>query len=309
MDEVRLSVIIPVRQDPRLAACLAALAAQTLDRSRFEIIVVDNGPDPSAGPLARSASAHYLVHLEGGSYSARARASSEARGSILVFTDADCMPPRDWLSTIDRIFDDPTCQVVTGPSSSSDESTVSSWVQAIDESRWQIASMMDRTAFCDTRNLALRRDVLNQVPFDPGFRHAGDLDLGLRLYQAGIQIRMEPSLRLRHDHPRSLRSVLWRGLRRGKGLAQLERKHGVILGPIAERPLVVGGRDLKATVLQWGRRPLGRYLIIGVAVVSLAPLAGVLFALTLTPGGKAAGARVFVAFERLTLLLGRMLGA
>ncbi|MEX2080366.1 MAG: glycosyltransferase [Dehalococcoidia bacterium] len=309
MGAVRLSVIIPVKQDARLAGCLAALATQTFDRSQFEIIVVDNGPDPSAGSLARLASARYLVHLDGGSYSARARGTGEAHGNILVFTDADCVPARSWLATISRIFDDPLCQVVIGPSESTEASVLSSWVQDIDESRWQIASKMDRTAYCDTRNLAIRREVLDQIPFDPAFLHAGDLDLGLRLYEAGIHIRTEPSLRIRHDHPRSLRALLRRGMRRGRGLAQLERKHGVFLGPIAERPLVVAGWDLKSTVLNWGRRPVGRALIIGVVVASLAPLTGALFALARIPGANALGADLFVTFERLTLLLGRMLGA
>jgi len=167
---------------------------------------------------------------------------------------------------------------------------------------------MKRVAFCDTRNLAVRREVLDAVPFDPTLRQAGDIDLGLRLYRAGIHIRMEPTLRLLHDHPRSLAAVLRRAVRRGRGLAQLQRKHGSFFGPIGERPLIVAGRDLKASILHWGRQPLVRWFAVPLVVGSLVPLFAVLSVLARVPFGRAAGEPVFVIFERLSLLLGRLLG-
>jgi glycosyltransferase involved in cell wall biosynthesis len=308
---MRLSLIIPVKADPRLARCLDALSLQTLSVDRFEILVVDNAGREDTRRIAERGSARYIAHADGGSYAARQRGAEEARGEILVFTDADCEPPADWLATIDRLFEDPACMVVTGPSSSADEVPVSSWVQAIDEQRWQALLAMDRVAFCDTRNLALRREVLAAVPFDPSFRQAGDIDLGIRLFERGIPIRLEPALRLVHEHPRSLAAVLRRAFRRGRGLARLDRKHGQRARPIGQRPFRIAGWDAKAAVLRWSGRRGFRWVAIPLISVALLPIMALLAVLSVpfrAPSGPAPGVRLFVVFERLSLLLGRLAG-
>ncbi|MFL5680088.1 MAG: glycosyltransferase [Chloroflexota bacterium] len=305
-----LSVIVPVRADPRLADCLAALRRQSLDRDGFEIVVADNEPAEAVRLLAARFEARYVAAPEGGSYAARARGAAEARGDVLVFTDADCVAPRDWLAAIDKLFTDPECLVAIGPSSGTNRSTVARWVHAIDEDRWNRLRTSNDVAFCDTRNLAIRRDVLMVVPFDPLFRQAGDVDLGVRLFARGIPIRLEPSMVVVHDDPTSLRLVLRRGIRRGRGVALLERKHGDrFAGSIGARPLRIGRWDAKATVLRWGRRTPFRQLIVGVSWCVIAALFTALSVVARLPGGAGrTGLRAFVVFERLTLLIGRLSG-
>jgi len=306
---VRLSVVIPVRDDPRLAACLGALAGQSLGRDAFEIIVVDDGGDVDATrALADRHGARHAHQPPRGSYAARELGAGLARGAVLAFTDADCRPDAAWLDTIDQLFGDPACQVVIGPSTSAGSSTVALWAQGIDDARWAALRRVDRPAFCDTRNLALRREVLDAVGFDTSFRQAGDLDLGLRLHAAGYRIVMEPAMRVAHDNPTSLRTLLRRGVRRGRGLARLERKHGRIAAPIGQRPVRLGRRDVKRAILGVARHRLVRWIAIPIASAVLGTLVGVLWLLARLPGGRAAGQGLFVVFERLSLLLGRLLG-
>jgi cellulose synthase/poly-beta-1,6-N-acetylglucosamine synthase-like glycosyltransferase len=305
---VKISVIVPVRDDPRLGICLRALADQTLERDRFEVVVVDNGSTQPVRPLAERFGARAVSEPAGGSYAARAAGVGTAAGELLVFTDADCRPPPDWLATIERAFADPTCQVVIGPSREARHSTVSAWAQRIDGARWAELARREQIAFCDTRNLALRREVIEAVPFDPAFRQAGDLDLGIRLHRAGYAIRMDPAAWVAHDNPHSLRVIVRRGIRRGRGLAQLLRKHGPITGPIGSRALRVAGVDLKRPILAAARVPLLRRPAIVLVSGMLVPLIGVLWVLARAPGGEALGAGPFLAFERLTLLLGRLQG-
>ncbi len=86
--EVRLSVVIPHRNDPvRLARCLAALAPQR--DAGVEVIVVDDGSDrtpdvPSWVNLLRQAPA--------GPGPARNRGVAAASGDVIAFVDADCVP-------------------------------------------------------------------------------------------------------------------------------------------------------------------------------------------------------------------------
>jgi len=304
----RLSVIIPVKHDLRLVRCLAALAGQTLEPDRFDVLVVDNAADGSAASMAASAGVGYLRHADGGSYAARSAGAAHASGDVLVFTDADCVPAATWLASIAGLFDDAAREVVIGPSSSTVESVVAAWVQDVDEARWRRVAASPAVAFCDTRNLAIRRSVLEAVPFDPSFRQAGDVDLGIRLHKAGHAITPEPSLRLRHDHPQTLWAVLRRAVRRGRGLARLDAKHGLTDAPMGQRPLSFAGRDLKRPLLRLGRARLTRPLVLGVAVVSLTVLTPALAIVARLGGLGETGNRMFVTFERISLFVGRVLG-
>jgi GT2 family glycosyltransferase len=104
-----VSVVVPSHQRTRrLAALLDALAAQTLDPERFEIVVVhDDGPGPTADllrthPLARSGRLHvHAVEPNTGS-AARMRNIGwrAARAPLIASTDDDCRPDPAWLENL-----------------------------------------------------------------------------------------------------------------------------------------------------------------------------------------------------------------
>lgn len=90
-----VSVVIPARDaDATLPRTLAALAAQTFPRERFEVIVADDGGVTAARGADR------VVPVEGaprGPGAARNAGGAVARAAVLAFTDADCAPEPAWL--------------------------------------------------------------------------------------------------------------------------------------------------------------------------------------------------------------------
>lgn len=103
-----ISVIIPTYKDEiALEKCLKALSNQTFDKSQFEVLVVNNFPEKELDisilkfPLLKL---HLLTESVLGSYAARNKAISVARGEILAFTDSDCIPEEDWLEKGMEIF-------------------------------------------------------------------------------------------------------------------------------------------------------------------------------------------------------------
>ncbi|MBB5699304.1 glycosyltransferase [Sphingomonas yantingensis] len=93
-----VSVIVPAYNDgARLALCLELLLAQSI-ADQAEIIVIDNGSSEDLAPLhERYPMVRWLHEATPGSYAARNTGITVARGSILAFTDSDCLPSAGWL--------------------------------------------------------------------------------------------------------------------------------------------------------------------------------------------------------------------
>lgn len=100
-----VSVVIPAHaRVTKLQRCLEALAAQSLPRGTFEVIVCDDGsPEPIAPALEgfRDRLALTVVRQERrGPASARNEGARHASGALLAFTDDDCVPEEYWLEQL-----------------------------------------------------------------------------------------------------------------------------------------------------------------------------------------------------------------
>ena len=99
---IDISVVVPFYNAARyIEDCIKALLAQTYSSTRYEIIMVDNNSiDGSAELVRKYSSIRLLVEPKQGSYAARNRGVAAANGTIIAFTDADCVPAADWLEQI-----------------------------------------------------------------------------------------------------------------------------------------------------------------------------------------------------------------
>ncbi|MBD8061603.1 glycosyltransferase [Oceanitalea stevensii] len=94
----KVSVVVPVRDDPRLSSCLDALGRQSYPAELVEVIVADNGDDPAVRALVDARpGVRYVAEPAGGSYTARNAAVLVSTGDVLAFTDSDCLPEPGWL--------------------------------------------------------------------------------------------------------------------------------------------------------------------------------------------------------------------
>jgi glycosyltransferase involved in cell wall biosynthesis len=100
----RFSIVIPAYNEAAyLDAALRALQQQDFSGS-YEIIVVDNNSTDETCEIAARHGVTVVREPARGVCQARQRGTIEARGEIVVSTDADTTQPRDWLSRIDRQF-------------------------------------------------------------------------------------------------------------------------------------------------------------------------------------------------------------
>ncbi len=118
-----VSVIVAVRNEYRhVAACLQALLNQDYPERHFEIIVVDDfstdcTPKHLAG-FAKNQTIRILQNSSQKKFQSSKKCALElgilhAKGDILLFTDADCLPPMSWITGLVQLFD-PTTGLVAG---------------------------------------------------------------------------------------------------------------------------------------------------------------------------------------------------
>lgn len=122
-----ISIIIPARNESRnISHCIDSLLAQRYPRELFEIIVVDDHSEDNTADIVRAYPNENIrcislaEHLSGeqlNSYkkAALTAAISQAKGELIVTTDADCMAPNLWLAHIAARYEQDEPVMIAGP--------------------------------------------------------------------------------------------------------------------------------------------------------------------------------------------------
>src|SRR5438445_4508090 len=111
-DQPRLAVVVATfNRAGFLPDLVAALEAQTLDPTAFEVVIADNGSvDDTPEVLARLTAGTSMrlrairIDVNRGPAPARNAAAAHSRAPLLVFTDDDCLPTPGWLAAVERSF-------------------------------------------------------------------------------------------------------------------------------------------------------------------------------------------------------------
>lgn len=192
MTEPRVSVVVPCRNEAgTLHACLDAIAAQ--EAQAFEVLLVDGGSTDGGPETALARGIRVLADPGRGPAAARNVGISAARGRIVAFTDADCVPRFDWLARLCAPFDDPSVAGVAG-----------AMRLPRDTLRGRLEDNDARLRYRGyiTSNVAYRRDVLLQTGgFDEELVCAEDYDLAWRVMDAGHHIVRAPDAIVLHNPP------------------------------------------------------------------------------------------------------------
>lgn len=207
-----ISVIIPyLNQRRTLDRCLWSLNRQSYPRSRFEIIVVDNGS--REGPEDAVASVG-LARLERertpGPGPARNKGVSVANGEILAFIDADCVAEENWLASISTRLDGAPAKTILGGDvrialcSPGRLSILEAYESVFAYRQKEYIEML---GFSGTGNLAMRREDFEAVGPFGGLDVAEDRDWGRRAIALGYSITYVPTMVVYHPSRRSFREL------------------------------------------------------------------------------------------------------
>ena len=165
-NDLMFSIVVPVYEHwhlvPQLLTCLRQ---QTLPQHRFEVIVVDNGSGDISIPHELADNVDILYCTTPGSYAARNEGVKRAKGTWLIFTDADCLPHPGWLASYSHYIDklgNHFC-LLTGPIEMVLNTTEPNVYQIYDSVKGIPQYRYYKRGYAATANLAVNRQVMEAV--------------------------------------------------------------------------------------------------------------------------------------------------
>lgn len=224
-----ISVVIPVlNMADTIGPCLDALLAQRIPAAEMEIIVVDNGSTDGTQAVVDRYAVTSLSEPLPGAANARNRGIRAARGTLVAFTDADCVPSRGWLSHFVGAAGREGVDVVAGPMAVLDpeHSLLSRYSASVGQ--YDPARSLSHPLFpyAVTANLCIRRSTLESVGlFNPAFPTFDAAEFFWRLLKRGpLSAVVEPRAVVFYRTRSTVAAFLKQNYGYGRGAGRLLRQ-------------------------------------------------------------------------------------
>ena len=226
---MEISVVVPARNAAQtIGSCLQSLFEQSVSRERYEVIVVDDGSTDDTGQVVERSGATLIAQSHQGPAAARNSGVSESKGSILLFTDADCVPETNWVEEMVRPFDDREIAGVKGVYRTGQGGIMPRFVQCEYEERYELMARQRYIDFIDTYSAGYRREVFVAAGgFDTRYPSASveDQEFSFRLAERGYKMVFNPRAVVYHQHPNSLTAYFRRKFNIGYWKVMVLRRH------------------------------------------------------------------------------------
>lgn len=208
-------VVATFRRTPLLEELLESLAAQTIDRDRFEVVIVDDGSGDDTVAVLEKWTQDDRLHLRfasqenAGPATARNRAVEMAKAPLLAFTDDDCIVTPTWLEEYLAYMEDHSeVAGVGGLLRRKHDNLVARYVD--NAVRMEHCQRGGRTVILITANACYRRAVFAEAGgFDTRIPWAGgeDPDLSRKVIEKGGTLMVLDGALVKHTHRDSVEGI------------------------------------------------------------------------------------------------------
>jgi len=229
-DLPKVSVVIPVFNDADgLKKTLTALQAQDYPKDKLEIIVVDNNSSDGSDQVALSfkgVTVTYEKNIQNAG-AARNKGLTIAKGEVIAFTDADCIPKENWITEgvsalqnqkVDRVAGQILIEPVTPQSSAA----------TLLDATYNFNQKLLITAYdaAITANLFVRQFVFAKI----GIFHTDyfeDIEFNRRASLANLTLAYAPKCIVIHPPRQTFKAVWKKGKRSGRGVFSICQKENL----------------------------------------------------------------------------------
>ena len=142
----------------------------------------------------------------------------KAKGNIITFIDANCVPDKNWLIELIKPISDEAESIVAGSIKSIGGKTI--W--DVEEERISSKKYLGEAS---TMNMAFKKEIIKKVGFfDEKFNYGSDMDFTWRITQEAYKIRRNKNAVIYHDWG-NLKQEIKRAFRYGEARVGLYKKH------------------------------------------------------------------------------------
>ena len=222
MNKYRITVIIPVKNGaPKIERCLETVYSQSL--KPYEVIIVDGNSTDDTLQKAKK----FPVTILYENYHTRSGACQtgieHATGEYIAFTDADCYPDTEWLTTLVNTLDDSIAGVGGAIKNLGDNF----WIHSVNLAYGTFLGSANSiqggaikgkgfvNSISGCNSLYRKRDLLKVGGFKHTLPGAEDADLNSRMLTVG-KLLFVPSAIVFHDHGRGFKDFAKQMLRYGR---------------------------------------------------------------------------------------------
>lgn len=228
-----VSVIIPVLNGHKLIGeCIDSIISQDYPKDNFEVIVVDNGSTDGTIDIVKNFQKDNkninLYHQKiKSSYAARNLGIVQSKGDILVFTDADCIADKYWLSNIVRYFSDKSVGGVAGEILPYSKDNIVEKYAVTEEILSQKRTFNSKfLPYAQTANAAYRRELISQIGYFDEVISGGDADYSWRMQlHTNYKIVYAQNAKVLHKHRTDLKGLFKQRFKHGYGFVLIRNKY------------------------------------------------------------------------------------
>ncbi|MBQ7489962.1 MAG: glycosyltransferase [Bacteroidales bacterium] len=231
-NDLRLSIIVPVYNRPdEVAELLESLSHQT--NKNFEVLVIEDGSTLKCDKVCKKyedkLNLHYYFKPNSGRSETRNYGMNHANGNYFIIFDSDCIMPEGYVELVTKHLTTSYVDCYGGPDAAS---------HSFNDMQKAISYAM--TSFMTTGGIRGGKNVKEFTPrsFNMGiskeaYQKVGgyknmigeDIDLSLRLKEAGFKSQLFPDVYVYHKRRVNLKKFFWQVNTFGKARLLLNKLH------------------------------------------------------------------------------------
>lgn len=228
------SVVIPTYNEENcLGECLDAIKKGS--EQPCEIIVADGFSTDRTVEIAKKRGAHVVMNRHKHAAGGRNAGIKAARGDIIVFVDADCIPDYDWLKEIHKAFEEENLDGLgtyiepAKPRNIYEEFWGRLSLQIMmsyGNEAYYVTEKTLNTAFI-TASCAYRKKLLVKIKgFSNYFaNNAEDIDICWRALDAGAKLKYIPTAKIIAHSPTDIKGIRRKSFRNGVSSSKLQKRY------------------------------------------------------------------------------------
>lgn len=228
---MNISIVIPAYNEEKcIGRCLQALISGT--ETPDEIIVSDGMSTDGTVQIAKKYGAIVVKNEKRHAAGGRNAGINKAKGDIIVFIDADCIPDKDWLKEIHKAFEEEDIDGLGTyiEAAESDNVYEMFWgylslqiLMSYGNEPYYVQEKTLNTAFI-TASCAYKRSLLCKIKGFSDFfaNNAEDIDICWRALDAGAKLKYVPSAKIIAHAPRNLKGICKKSFRNGVSSSKLQ---------------------------------------------------------------------------------------